>query len=169
VKGFLYALIFSALAVFVQTTAGTFVFADVSKPDMVFVIVMWAALRLAFNEGVLFAFFAGLFVDNMSGAPIGLFAFLYCVSFLVASYVNAAADLDSSVAKFLLSFLLCFSQGAVILFVRAFSEPVGYALYLARSLLVKAILTGAAAVLLIPLLDRFWMRRPKLSGLPLHE
>lgn len=168
-KGFLYALLFVAIAVFAQTTAGTFVFADVSKPDMVLVIVVWVALRLAFNEGVLLAFCAGLLMDNLSGAPTGLFAFVYCLSFLAIAYLNSTADLDAGLARFLMSFLLCLSQGVAILLIRSLSEPVGFGPYVAKSLFLKALFTGTAAVLIIPLLDRFWTRRPKLKGLLLHE
>lgn len=163
-RGFLYALFVALAALFIQTTARTFVFADVSKPDLVSIIVLWSALRLGFNQGVFLAFSAGLLMDNLSGSPTGLFAFVYCMSFLLAGYLNANADLESHIARFMVGLVLCMSQGAVILMSRVLAGPIGVGPHLARSLLLKAFLTGMAAVFVIPLLDRFWMRRAKFTG-----
>jgi len=163
-RGFLYALSFASATLFIQTTSRTFAFADVSKPDVVSIIVLWSALRLGFNEGLFLAFSAGLLMDNLSGSPTGLFAFVYCLSFLLAAYMNANADLESHLARFMVSFVLCISQGAVILMSRALAGPIGLGPHLARSLILKAFLTGIGAVFVIPLMDRFWMRRTKFTG-----
>jgi rod shape-determining protein MreD len=163
-RGFLYALSVALATLLIQTTFRTFVFVDVSKPDVVSIIVLWSSLRLGFNEGLFFAFSAGLLMDALSGSPIGLFAFLYCVSFLLAAYLNTNADLESHFARFTVSFGLCMLQGAVILMSRALAGPIGLGPLMAGSLLLKALVTGVIAVFVIPLMDRFWMRRTKFTG-----
>lgn len=163
-KAYLFGLLMAASALFFQTTTLIFVSSPVVKPDIVLIIVIWAATRFGFNEGILFSFSAGLLTDSLSGAPTGLFAFLYCVFFLACRYLDATTDLETHGARFVVAFVMCILEGISVLASRYMAGPFGVGMALALSVLAKAVFTGLLAAMFMPLLDRLWVERSRLSG-----
>ncbi len=156
----------AAIALFFQTMTQIFLSNPIAKPDIVLIIVIWASTRFGFNEGVLFSFSAGLLADSLSGAPTGLFAFLYCVSFLGCGYLDATTDLETHGARFLAVFVVCILGGISILASRYMAGPFALGPALALSVFAKGVFTGLLATVVMPLLDRLWVERPSsLSGL----
>ncbi|MGC8907998.1 MAG: rod shape-determining protein MreD [Desulfomonilaceae bacterium] len=164
-KAYLFGLLMTAIALFFQTTTQMFLSHPIVKPDIVLIIVIWASTRFGFNEGILFSFSAGLLADCLSGAPTGLFAFLYCVSFLVCRYLDATTDLDTHGARFVAAFAVCILEAISVLASRYMAGPFGMGAALALSVFAKALFTGSLAIVVMPLLDRLWIERPRLSGL----
>jgi len=164
-KGYLFGSLMVVLALFFQATTQFFLSNPAHKPEIVLVIVVWASTRLGFNEGLLFSFSAGFLTDSLSGAPTGLFAFLYCVAFLVCGYLDATTDLETYGARFLVAFLVCILEGLSIIGSRYLAGPFSLGAGVGLSILGKGFFTGIVAVVLMPLLDRLWVERPRLSGL----
>lgn len=153
-----------ALALFLQATF-FFLPDPAMKPEIVLIIVIWASTRLGFSEGLLFSFSAGLLSDSLTGAPTGLFASLYCVIFLACGYLDAITDLDAYGTRFSVASMMCVLEGLSVIVIRYIAAQFTLVPSIGISLISKGLLTGIAAVVLMPLLDRLWVNRPRLSGL----
>ncbi len=164
-KGYLFGLLMVVIALFLQTTTQLFVSNPSYKPDIVLVIVIWASTRLDFKEGLLFSFSAGLLTDSLSGSPAGLFACLYCVTFLVCGYLDSTTDLDSHAIRFLVAFIVCIVESLSIIVIRFMAAQFKVDLSISFAILTKGFFTGIAATAVIPIVDRLWVGRTRLSGL----
>lgn len=152
------------VALFIQVTSLDFLFTTQYKPDLILILVVWAGLRMTPAAGILFAFVSGILVDFLSGSPAGLFALIYCLVFVCCGYVNANFDMQTLLGYLLTLFVATIFAGGTVLLLRRSLGPVEFGLGAVRWYFLKSIVTGIAAVFVIPFVDRLWDGYGRLVG-----
>lgn len=100
----LLTIIAALVLLAVQTAAmRAFDFA-IARADVTLVVVMFLAIRAQTLEGAVGSFFAGYFLDVLSGQPTGLYAFVSVLMFLVGRVLAPLADVRSAPAFAVLVF-----------------------------------------------------------------
>jgi rod shape-determining protein MreD len=164
VRDFLFTFAIGLSLLILQTSAIGFWVSAFYKPDLVLVLVCWAGLRLTILPGIGFSFGIGILVDLLSGSPMGLFALIYSVVFLVCGYLEAILDINGHLGRAVTVFGATVFSGAVMILMRWLSEPLELTLYTAWGILLKATVGGLAAILFIPALDRLRAGSTRLIG-----
>ncbi len=83
-----------AVGLVIQTTFLTHFLPDAWRPDFSRALVLWLALTGIPAGGVWYVFSAGLLVDAMSGAPLGMTAMLRLVIYAVARPIRGILELS---------------------------------------------------------------------------
>jgi len=120
-------------------------------------VVVWLGLGAGLVEGAVAAALVGVLLDAAAGGPAGLQVFLSVMLFLSSRAAAGAFDGRSTLGFALLSAVgtLCYGLGAILLTRYVSTAEVAPRWALGWRVLVEATLTGAAAVAIRPLLDRF--------------
>lgn len=163
-RDFLLISVTGLVLLILQTTAVGFMIPARFKPDLVLVLVSWAGLRLALLPGMGFSFGIGILVDLMSGSPVGLFALIYSLVFVVLGYLDATFDIDRPLGQAIAVFGATLFSGMAVLSVSWLSGPLEFTVHSAWEMLLKAFVGGLAAVVMIPALDRIRSGSTKLLG-----
>jgi len=138
-----------------STTMGLFMPADY-KPDLFLILVFWAGIRTTFINAAGFAFAAGLIMDLFSGAPIGLFATIYCIIFISCGYLHAVFQMDGLAARAITVLGATVVSGCIVLLARRLAGTIDLDWNFVQWVLLKALTTGLLSLVAIPLLDRLW-------------
>ena len=75
---------------------------SIVRADVAVAVVVFLSLRAQALEGAVGSFFAGTFVDILSGAPNGLYAFTAVLIFLIGRFVGPFVDVRGSLGFALL-------------------------------------------------------------------
>ncbi len=151
-----FGLLVGAVALVLQTTPSGFLSPMGLKPDLVLIAVAWASVSLSFTSGILFSFLVGAATDLFSGSPAGLFAIIYCLVFVFCGYFQEILRIDGNLPRAVLVFTAGLGSGLLVAFVRWLGGPVGFGWVAGGWILLKALATGAASVVVFPLLDWSW-------------
>jgi rod shape-determining protein MreD len=164
----LTAVLFISLATMivaiVQTASIGLLIPAAYKPDVMLILVVWASLRLTRGIGMSFAFVAGLLMDILSGSPMGLFALIYCVCFVMCDVANSTFDIDRPAGRALTTLGVTILAGGTVLLTRWLTGPTGTGLHTIVWILSKSLITGLSSLVLFPVLDRSWTSCSKLVG-----
>lgn len=152
------------IALFLQTTSLDYFFTAQYKPDLMLILVAWAGLRMTLATGMFFAFVAGILADSLSGSPTGLFALIYCLVFVGCGYVNANFDIHTLSGYFTTLFVATIFGAGMVLLLRLSTGPIGFGPASARWILLRSLITGIAAIFLIPFVDRLRDSYSRLVG-----
>jgi rod shape-determining protein MreD len=126
------------------------------KPDLLLIVTAWAAVRLNFTSGIFFSFLAGAATDLFSGSPTGLFAIVYCLVFVYCGYFQEILRIDGNLPRAVLVFTAALGAGLISVLARWVEGPVGFGWVAGGWILFRALVTGAASLVVFPLLD--WSR-----------
>lgn len=140
----------------------------VTRIDVTVAMVAFLALRASVTEGAFTSFCIGYLLDLMSGRPTGLYTFLAVLVFLLGRVGNTLLDIRSVRAFGVFAMGLDVLHSLLALFFTWMTtkeagtlgfSPGGFAL--------QVVLTGAAAILLFPLLRRVdpGSERPEMGAL----
>jgi len=147
----------------------------VGNPDLIFLLVVYASIRMSDFRGFFLAIYFGLLMDVFSGLAPGLFPFIYGGLFLTAKLLSRRIIFDEpthhpALAAF--GYLVCHS--VVYLYLEIFSKDIDlfwswHDLFLA--MLIQAVLTLPLFQLCDHLLETFasdrkrqWLPRRSETG-----
>lgn len=164
-KEFLFALSLGLFSLFLQATSLGLFFPVGYKPDLTLTIVVWSSLRFPFSVGIAFAFCVGILTDALSGGPTGLFALLYSIVFIFCNYLSVTVVIDIPAIRFGIVALGTAFSGLMIAFLRLVSDSFVAGAGTLSWILVKSLVTGLSAIVLIPLMDKIWVRYAGVVGL----
>ncbi|MFC1834545.1 rod shape-determining protein MreD [Thermodesulfobacteriota bacterium] len=148
----------------IQTTSLGFLISTSYKPDLMLILVIWAALRLTLVRGLGVGLVTGIIVDLLSGAPVGLFALTYCLILVSCNYLDAMFHIDGPVGRASLVLGAMIVTGAAVLLLRWLHGPVGVGWDSLGWIALKSMITAIASVLCFPLLERAYLRYERLVG-----
>lgn len=160
-----FALLLGFFSLVLQVTSLGLLFPSGYKPDLTLAIVVWSSLRFPFLVGIAFTFFAGILTDALSGGPTGLFALLYSIVFIFCNYLSVTVDIDIAAIRFIIVALGSAFSGLVIALLRLVTDSFVAGVGTLSWILVKSVITGLSAVVLIPLIDKIWVRYARVVGL----
>jgi len=160
----LFMALAALIALTLQTTSFGFMIRAAYKPELIMILVIWASLRITFLPGVGFAFAAGIVVDTLSGSPPGLFAVIYSAALVACGYFNATFDIDSQPGRAMTIFVATLASGFLVMLTRWLEGPVEFGWLAVKFILLKSLVTGATALVVIPVLDRLWAGFSRLAG-----
>lgn len=160
----LFMVVAGVIALTLQTTSFGFMIRAAYKPELMMILVVWASLRTSFVPGMGFAFAGGIVVDTLSGSPSGLFAVIYSIVFVACGYSNATFDIDSQPGRAVTIFVSTLACGFLVMLIRWLEGPAELGWLGVELILLKSLVTGAAALAMIPLLDRLWAGFSRLAG-----
>ncbi|MDQ7783220.1 MAG: rod shape-determining protein MreD [Desulfomonilaceae bacterium] len=161
---FTFIVLGCLVVVIVQVASIGFVVPAAYKPDIMLILVVWAGIRLEAVPGIVLAFFGGIVVDIFSGSPTGLFALVYCLTFVASGSANSTFDIDTPVGRALVVFVAALLTGVFVVLTRWFAGPLGAGTYAVPAALAKSLITGLTSLAVFPLLDRSWAGYEKLVG-----
>jgi rod shape-determining protein MreD len=147
-----------------QCTSLGFVVPSAYKPDLFLVLVVWSSLRVPFLAGVGTAFLGGLSVDLLSGSPAGLFAVIYCSTFIACGFLNSVFQMDTPAGRTLTVFVATLSSAGVVLMVRMLTVSADVGSHSLIWFVEKSAITAGSCLLLFPLMDRFRRAYVSLVG-----
>ena len=138
-----------------------------SRIDVTVVLLAFLALRASLVEGAFSAFAVGYLLDLMSGQPTGLYTFLGVFTFLAGRLVDSLVDVRGPVAFVLFTMGADVAHGLLAAFFGWLTVKDGSATAMLPGLPLQVALTGAAAVVLYPLLRKLEARqeRTQVGGL----
>jgi hypothetical protein len=138
-----------------------------SRIDVTVVLLCFLALRASLLEGACSAFAVGYLLDLMSGQPTGLYTFLGVFIFLAGRLVHSLLDVRGPVAFVLFTMGADVAHGLLSAFFSWLTVKDGSATAVLPGLPLQVALTGAAAVVLHPILRRLEPRqdRTQVGGL----
>jgi rod shape-determining protein MreD len=165
VKEILFSAVAAALVLVIQTTSFGFLLPSAYKPDLFLVLVFWASLRLPFLVGVALAFVGGMCVDLLSGSPLGLFAVIYCSTFVTCGYLNTVFQIDTPGRQAATTFGAAVACAAVVLLGRALTGPMAIGWNSLQWVLLKTFCTTVSSLALFPLMDRARTAYTSLTGI----
>ena len=134
------------------------------KPDLMLVAVIWASLRVRLEAGMGFAFCSGLVMDFLSGAPTGLFALIYSVSFVACGFLNSTFVIDRAGGRMLAAWMATMIAGIAVMVMNWISGPIELGTANVLPLVAKSTTTGLACLLLFPVLDKMHNGFSRLIG-----
>ena len=131
--------------------------------DVTVVLVAFLALRATLLEGAFTAFTVGYLLDLMSGQPTGLYTFLAVFTFLVGRLVSTFVDVRGAMSFALFAMGADVGHSLLAAFFTWLTVKDGTASLTGVPL--QVMLTGAAALVLFPLLRRFEASQERPMGL----
>jgi rod shape-determining protein MreD len=155
-KGSLFLVLAGTIALGFQTTSVAFAVPSGLKPDLMMVVVVWAAGRISLGIGAPFAFLAGMMMDLFSGSPSGLFAVFYCLIFVCAVYAHANLSIQEYAGPVILVFCASLAAGATVVLAARVSGPVGFGWTAAGWIVLKSLITAVAALPAFGLIEWAW-------------
>jgi rod shape-determining protein MreD len=154
VKDVVFLAAVAVLVLAVQTACmSSFVTASY-KPDLFLVFVFWTGLRFPFIPGVGLAFAGGLFVDLLSGSPVGLFAIIYCSTFVACGYLNAVFQIDTPAGRAVTIFAAALASAGIVVLARTLTGPSGVGWNSLLWFASKSLITALSSLALFPPADR---------------
>ena len=152
---FLTTVVLALILLTVESVVVRYLGFSVARIDVTVVLIAFLSLRASLVEGAVSAYAVGYLLDLMSGQPTGLYTFLAMVVFLLGRSGESLVDLRSSAAFVLFAMGADLTHGALARFFTWMaskgSAPLGAQI---GALVIQALLTGAAALVLFPLLRR---------------
>ena len=88
-----------------------------TKPDLLFIIVVYMAYSFGSFYGQVTGFCGGLLLDADSGAPLGLFTFSYIIAGFVVGMFGRSVFRGNFITIMLLLFVASFIKGILTLFI----------------------------------------------------
>ncbi len=159
-----FLLLAGAVVTCLQVTSFGFLVPSMYKPDLMLVLVVWLSLRVSFTRGIVFAFCAGIVMDNLSGSPTGLSILVYCTVHLTVGYLHGTFRIDSLAGWAGTVFMAVWVQGVVVLAARLIGGPVEFGPVAAKWIVLKSLITSLAALAAIPILDRLRPEPTEITG-----
>jgi rod shape-determining protein MreD len=163
-KDVFFLMITGVLVLVLQSTFMGFLLPNAYKPDLFLVLVFWSSLRLPFLAGVGTAFVGGLLVDLLSGAPVGLFAVIYCSIFIACGSLNSVFQTDTLAGRVVTVFAATLTSAGTVLLVRMLTATVSMGSNSLLWFVEKAAITALSCLLFFPIMDRFRMAYVGLVG-----
>lgn len=148
----------------VQTISGGLLIPAAYKPDLMLILVLWAAVRNTLLIGLGFSFISGLFLDLFSGAPAGLFALINCLVFVIAGSLNSRFTMDRASARTISVFGASLFAALLVVSLRWATGPVELSTNSLQWIVSKSAITALASLLLFPFLDKFWAGYCRIIG-----
>lgn len=133
--------------------------------DVTVVLVAFLALRATMLEGATTAFAVGYLLDLMSGQPTGLYTFLAVFTFLVGRLVSTFVDVRGAMSFALFAMGADVGHSLLATFFTWLTVKDGGTTSLLAGVPLQVMLTGAAALVLFPLLRRFEASQERPMGL----
>ncbi len=148
----LLALLFLA----VESVVVKYVGFTIARVDVTVAIVAVLALRAGLLEGAAGAFGTGYLLDLMTGRPTGLYTFLAVLTFLLCRAVGSALEVRSAPGFALFAMGADAVHGLLAVLITLLTAKQGGFLNLSLTgIPLEVVLTGAAALVLYPLLRKF--------------
>jgi len=147
-----------------QTISGGLVIPAEYKPDLMLILVLWAAVRSSLLIGLGFAFISGLFLDLFSGAPAGLFALINCLVFVATGSLNSRFAMDRVSARTISVFGASLLAALLVVSLRWATGPVELGARTMQWIVAKSAISALASLLLFPVLDKFWTGYCRIIG-----
>ncbi len=141
---------------------------SITRIDVTVALVAFLALRANTQEGAISAFTIGYLLDLSTGRPTGLYTFLAVLMFLLGKLAASLVDVRSGPSFALFAMGTDAAHGLLAVFFTWMTAPKvavgGVAL---STLPVQVLLTGAAALVLYPLLRKLdpGNERPQVGAL----
>lgn len=152
----LFPILAGIIALGFQTTSLAFAVPTGLKPDLMLVVVVWAAGRISFGIGAPFAFMAGMMMDLFSGSPTGLFAVFYCLVLVCSAYAHATLHIHGYAGPVVLVFCASVVAGATAVAAARVGGPVGLGWSAAGWIALKALITAVTALPAFVLIEWAW-------------
>ncbi len=162
----MFILLFGMAALVLQVTSWAFLIPGAYKPDLIMILVLWASLRMSFVIGVGFAYTGGMAVDLLSGSPVGLFAIIYCLLFVVCDYLNSNFRMDDLQGRAVTVFGSTLIAAFIVLCVRRLAGPVEVGRHLCQWVVLKSMIAATASLPIFALVDRAWTAYSRLARVP---
>lgn len=127
-----------------------------TRIDVTVSLVAFLALRASTQAGAVSAFAIGYLLDLMSGRPTGLYTFLAVLLFLMARLAASLVDVRSA-ATFALFAMGADASHALLAFLFSWMtarKEIGGPVMALSAIPLQVLLTGAASLLLYPLLRK---------------
>ncbi len=160
-----FAVIIGMLVFTGQLSSWGFLVSQAYKPDLVLVLVIWAAFRLAFLHGLFFSFFAGLAVDHLSGAPPGLFTVLYSLVFVCCGSLGSTVRTEEWSMRAMMMASATALTGVAVLAVRWLLTPDAVEAGVLQLIAVKSLGTALAGLAIFAGIDWLHTRYNRVVGL----
>ncbi len=152
----LFPILTGIIALGLQTTSVAFAVPAGLKPDLMLIVVVWAAGRIPLGIGAPFAFMAGMMIDLFSGSPTGLFAVFYCLVFVCSAYAHATLSIHGYAGPVILVFCASLAAGATVVLTARVNVPVGFGWSAAGWIALKSLITAVAALPTLALIEWAW-------------
>lgn len=142
-----------------QTTILPRVIPSFLKPDLLLVLVVYLGLNEDYGRGGVLAYLLGCLQDVFAGNYLGLYGFVFLVTFFAVKGAVRWFNTDNSSLLLLLVFWGTLLEGVLVLFsLGTFAEAGPVWPIVLRNLLPQALTGAAVAFLLLQTLSR-WQRR----------
>jgi rod shape-determining protein MreD len=140
---------------------------SVARIDVTVLIVAFLAVRANTLEGAVSSFALGYMLDLMSGQPTGLFTFLAVLVFLLGRIGGSLVDIRSPISFATFAVGMDLVHALLSSFFTWMTSKGGGSVLPGWSLLLQIGLTGAASLLLFPLLRKVdpGRERPEIGAL----
>ena len=148
----LQPVVFFFMVVF-QITVMEFATIGGVGPDILFAFTVYAGLHIPTVRGTVISFLTGLVLDFLVSPIPGLHALLYVLSFSIAMAVGPRLNRESPLPAALLTGLLFFLQGCLIVFFYWLILDSGIAWTLPRVFFPQATVMGALSPFLYKFFD----------------
>ncbi len=137
------------LAALLETSVLSEVSTSGAKPDLVFAMAVVVAMLVGFEESLVWALVGGLFVDALTGRPLGATALALLIVIGMAGLVSRLTGSPRSVTVGIAAFVLTWLFQAALLAVLSVTAGIGIAGIPMQSFLLIAALNGILAVLAV--------------------
>jgi rod shape-determining protein MreD len=163
-KDLFFCLIFGSVSIVIQCCVLGKIFPMELKPDLTLLVVVWVGLKGDYMSGLFSAFFLGVMEDLLSGAPLGLFSFIYLVAYMFSAFVSVNFHVDQFGLSWLVAIVTSFISFCLVFLVRWLGGQVIFELAIIEFILIKTILTSLCLIIVKPLLDNSWRGYSRLIG-----
>ena len=150
----LLTLVLTLFFLAIESVAVKYLGLGVARIDVTVAIVAFLSLRAGLLEGAVASYSVGYLLDLMTGRPTGLYTLLAVVTFLLGRIAAGLVDVRSGRSFALFAMAADAGHGVLAWGISGVSSK-QISLSALSSLPLEVLLTGAAALLLYPLLKRF--------------
>ena len=93
---YILLLILSILVIVLQSTITDVIFSNCFIFEMSLVVVIYTGFHLDLIKGTALAFLIGLFMDCVGGSVLGVYAFIYILTFWTSFFVSDLLDTEKT-------------------------------------------------------------------------
>lgn len=93
---YILLLILSILVIVLQSTITDVIFSNCFIFEMSLVVVIYTGFHLDLIKGTALAFLIGLFMDCVGGSVLGVYAFIYILTFWASFFVSDLLDTEKT-------------------------------------------------------------------------
>ncbi|HXX32191.1 MAG TPA: hypothetical protein VEJ89_15930 [Myxococcaceae bacterium] len=152
----LFAVGLALLLLSVESVVVKYLGLTLARIDVTVAIVAFLSLRSGLLEGAAGAFAVGYLLDLMSGRPTGLYTFLAVLTFLLGRIARSLVEVRGALGFAVFALAADAVHGLLALAVTWLtSKTWGMGALSPAGLPLEVLLTGAAALCLYPVLQRF--------------